>query len=161
MSTNVDMGLNYRSCDIIVFMSEIYDTDKELTHDDYIGFGLKRFAQLMNCDDIHDYYKNHVDSDNADLTYDERDSNRITLDGFDSKPDFKYEDDNRMWIGEAKANIDDVNAKNKHNDMNHLESQCRDYQIVVGMPLHSCMGLNHNLNTIDNIISNQPARLRM
>lgn len=49
------MGLNYRSCDIIVFMSEIYDTDKELTHDDYIGFGLKRFAQLMNCDDIHDY----------------------------------------------------------------------------------------------------------
>lgn len=121
------MGLNYRSCDIIVFMSEIYDTDKELTHDDYIGFGLKRFAQLMNCDDIHDYYKNHVDSDNADLTYDEGDSNRITLDGFDSKPDFKYEDDNRMWIGEAKANIDDVNAKNKHNDMNHLESQCRDY----------------------------------
>lgn len=105
-------------------MSEIYDTDKEFTHDDYIGFGLKRFAQLMNCDDINQYCKKHAD-DGAEVKWDEGASNCITLAGVSSKPDFTYEDNERLWIGEAKANLKDVNKHNANGY--HLETQLVDY----------------------------------
>lgn len=105
-------------------MSEIYDTGKELTHDDYIRFGLKRFAQLMNCDDINQYCKQHAD-DGAEVKWDEGASNCITLMGVGSKPDFTYEDNERLWIGEAKANLKDVNKHNANGY--HLETQLVDY----------------------------------
>jgi len=91
-------------------MSEIYDPDKELTHDDYIGFGLKRFAQLMNCDDINQYCKKHAD-DGAEVKWDEGAANYITLAGVSSKPDFTYEDNERLWVGEAKANLNLANPE--------------------------------------------------